>query len=89
MHSSPLTSQPLPPPMLCFDYFMKLVTIYFFFSDANEKWAKYITQIDDAVSRYKPCPSEKCSCHYHLIKKDLSAFEDGISKEAVQSARER
>lgn len=59
------------------------------FSDANEKWISYKTKIEEAVSRYKPCSSEKCSCHYHLIKRDLSAFEDGIQKEAVQSARER
>lgn len=57
--------------------------------EANEKWVSYITNIDEAVSRYKPCSTKKCSCHYHLIKRDLSAFEDGIQKEAVQSARER
>ncbi|KAG0728996.1 O-glucosyltransferase rumi [Chionoecetes opilio] len=57
--------------------------------DANEKWAHYIAKIDEAMSAYKPCAPEKCSCHYHLIKKDLSVFKDGISKETVQSAKER
>ncbi|KAK8407731.1 hypothetical protein O3P69_002347 [Scylla paramamosain] len=57
--------------------------------DANEKWVHYIAKIDEAVSAYKPCAPEKCSCHYHLIKKDLSVFNDGITKETLQSARER
>ncbi|MPC32121.1 O-glucosyltransferase rumi [Portunus trituberculatus] len=56
--------------------------------DTNEKWAHFIAKIDEAVSAYKPCAADKCSCHYHLIKDDLFVFKDGISKETLQSARE-
>lgn len=57
--------------------------------EANKQWITYIIQVEEAVASYKPCNPEKCSCHYPLIKKDLGTFKDGISKDLIQSARER
>lgn len=55
----------------------------------NKQWLPYITKIEDALASYTPCVSDKCSCHYPLIKKDLAVFKDGITKDMIQSGRER
>ncbi|XP_063592204.1 O-glucosyltransferase rumi homolog [Penaeus indicus] len=57
--------------------------------ESNTKWAHHRAQIENAVATYKGCDPEKCSCHYPLIKKDLTVFRSGIGKDILQAARDR
>ncbi|KAK7076139.1 Protein O-glucosyltransferase 1 [Halocaridina rubra] len=57
--------------------------------EINTRWLPYIMKISNAVASYTPCDKNACSCHYPLLKKDLAVFKDGITKNMIQSARER
>jgi hypothetical protein len=50
---------------------------------------KYLKLIQDAVSAYKPCPQENCSCHSSVIEKDLSPFMSGITKDMINSVKDK
>ncbi|XP_045614677.1 O-glucosyltransferase rumi homolog [Procambarus clarkii] len=71
----------------CGDDDRKMTNMYS--EEANKPWAKYTTQIEEAVASYKSCDPGKCSCHYHLIKKDLAPFKDGIDKSVIEKSRDR
>ena len=36
---------------------------------------------------YKPCPENKCSCHYGQIISDLKPFKTGITKNMIEEAK--
>jgi protein glucosyltransferase len=59
--------------------------LYSLIPEAN----KYLKLIQDAVSTYKPCSQENCSCHASVIEKDLSPFKSGITKDMINSVKDK
>ncbi|XP_033610880.1 O-glucosyltransferase rumi homolog isoform X2 [Cryptotermes secundus] len=50
---------------------------------------KYLKLIQDAVSEFKPCSQENCSCHSSVIAKDLLPFKYGITKDMINSVKDK
>jgi len=49
----------------------------------------YLKLIQDSVSAYKPCPQESCNCYSSVIDKDLSPFKSGITKDMINSIKNK
>jgi protein glucosyltransferase len=51
-------------------------------------WEKYLKTINEAVSQYEECSTEKCGdgCYSSVIEEDLKIWKDGISKEVFDEA---
>lgn len=49
----------------------------------------YLKLIQESVSAYKPCPQESCYCYSSVIDKDLSPFKSGITKDMINSIKNK
>jgi protein glucosyltransferase len=53
--------------------------------EANE----YLKLIQDAVSAYKSCSQENCSCYLSVIENDLLPFKSGITEDMINSVKDK
>lgn len=56
---------------------------------SNLKWDKYLRKIEEAVTNYKDCIQDDCSCHASVIDEDLEVWKDGITKENFEAAKSK
>lgn len=57
--------------------------------ESNERYSFYLNKITEAKANYHPCEATKCNCHSKVITHDLKPFKGGISKELIDSVREK
>ncbi|KAL7012626.1 hypothetical protein ACKWTF_014965 [Chironomus riparius] len=57
-------------------------------SDEFDEFTNKITsQISTALSSYKPCKSQNCSCHIDVLKRDFKTFEKGITRRMLDDVK--
>lgn len=61
----------------------------YYFTESNERYSFYLNKITEAKANYHPCEATKCNCHSKVITHDLKPFKGGISKELIDSVREK
>nr|CAG4651040.1 EOG090X07KN [Simocephalus serrulatus] len=59
------------------------------YEESSGHWTEFKSQISQALSKYEPCQYQNCSCFTHLVTEDLKLFQDGITKEMLQKAKEK
>ncbi|XP_067004527.2 O-glucosyltransferase rumi homolog [Anabrus simplex] len=55
----------------------------------NERSQKYRSLLDGALAAFSPCSMQNCSCYSSVIEQDLKVFKKGITKEMLESVRDR
>ncbi|ESP00309.1 hypothetical protein LOTGIDRAFT_225910 [Lottia gigantea] len=61
------------------------------YKKSSGKWDKYLSLIEEAVSKHKECDSQDCSCYDQVIKDDFRVWEKKgeITKKEFETAKER
>ncbi|CAG0896988.1 unnamed protein product [Darwinula stevensoni] len=54
----------------------------------NTLWQRYLNNIEEGLKEYLPCPKDDfTSCYKELIDADLSIFQEGITRDMLNSAK--
>nr|CAG4650212.1 EOG090X07KN [Sida crystallina] len=57
--------------------------------EPNDKWVNFKGKMAKALGDYQPCAHKNCSCFTSLVADDLAPFNDSITKDMINKARER